>query len=287
MASSAETGITIRQVPLEFPADLDPIVVPGCPEESFVDIGLSLLLPYLEPYLIRSMRTAKSHVANPRLLADLEAFNGQEGQHYRQHMRFNEAIRLAGFPGLAALEAGLEADYRRFSETKSLRFNLAYAEGFEAFTTALACYSFETHMIDRLSQPARGLFEWHLVEELEHRTVAFDVYQYVCGGYFYRLFVGLFAQWHLHRFVLRAAAVLRGADREAFRRKYGGPAQAWARMWPLFFQAFRLLLPKVLATYLPWYTPHRIEMPPRVRELAERYTELAAGASTPAIRDSE
>jgi hypothetical protein len=58
-------------------------------------------------------------------------------------------------------------------------------------------------------------------------------------------------------------------------------------MWPLFFQAFRLLLPKVLATYLPWYTPHRIEMPPRVRELAERYTELAAGASTPAIRDSE
>ena len=28
----------------------------------------------------------------------------------------------------------------------------------------------------------------------EHRTVAFDVYDHVCGGYLYRLAVGLFAQ---------------------------------------------------------------------------------------------
>ena len=279
--------LTVRRVPLKFPADLDPIIVPGCPEESFVDIGLSLLLPYMEPYLVRSMRAAKQWITDESLLADLEAFNGQEGQHYRQHMRFNEAIRLTGFPGLAALEAEIDADYRRFSTTKSLRFNLAFAEGFEAFTSALACYSFETRMIDRLSQPARGLFEWHLVEELEHRTVAFDVYEHVCGGYFYRLFVGLFAQWHLHRFVLRVAALLRDTDRETFRQKYGGRAQAWARIRPLVWQAIRLLLPKVLATYLPWYTPHRIGLPARVQELAAHYTELADGTPAPATPDSE
>lgn len=56
--------LTVRRVPLKFPADLDPIIVPGCPEELFVDIGLSLLLPYMEPYLVRSMRAAKQSITD-------------------------------------------------------------------------------------------------------------------------------------------------------------------------------------------------------------------------------
>jgi uncharacterized protein len=280
MAETVASAIVIRRIPLELPADLDPVIAPGRPEESFAYVGLSLLLPYLEPYLIRSMRAAKAQITDPQLLADLEAFNGQEGQHYKQHIRFNEAVRLHGFPRLEELEAALEADYQRFTETKSLRFNLAFAEGFEAFTSAMARFSFETQLVERLCPPARELFQWHLVEELEHRTVAFDVYDQVCGGYFYRLVVGLYAQWHMHRFIFRAAAVLRDTDREAFRKRYGGPAKAWARLLPLLVQELRWLLPKILATYLPWYTPHAIEMPAGAQAVADRYAALSAGQPT-------
>jgi predicted metal-dependent hydrolase len=163
MAEAIESAITIRRVPLEFPPDLDPMVIEGCPEDSYTHVGLSLLLPYLEPYLIRSMRAAKEHVTDPKLLADLDAFNGQEGQHYRQHIRFNEAMHLQGFDKLRELESELDADYRRYSQSKSLRFNLAYAEGFEAFTMALARFSFESKAFDRLHPAARELFVWHLV----------------------------------------------------------------------------------------------------------------------------
>ena len=45
--------------------------------------------------------------------------------------------------------------------------------------------------------------------------------------------------------------------------------------------ALRGLLPKVLATYLPWYTPHDIPMPPALVELGERYTERAVRTSAP------
>ena len=38
------------------------------------------------------------------------------------------------------------------------------------------------------------MIEWHFVEELEHRTLAFDVYEPIVGDYFYRLFVGVWAQ---------------------------------------------------------------------------------------------
>jgi predicted metal-dependent hydrolase len=279
MAEAIESAITIRRVPLEFPPDLDPIVIEGRPEESYTHVGLSLLLPYLEPYLIRSMRAAKEHVTDPKLLADLDAFNGQEGQHYRQHIRFNEAMRLQGFDRLRELESELEADYRRYSQSRSLRFNLAYAEGFEAFTMALARFSFESRAFDRLHPAARELFVWHLVEELEHRTVAFDVYKHVFGGYFYRLVVGLFAQWHLCRFVSRVADAMQNTDREAFRAKYGGRAAAWARTRPHLLQMAKLFVPKVLATYLPWYTPHNIEMPDAAKALANHYAALSAEAA--------
>jgi uncharacterized protein len=266
-----EGAITVRRLALEFPADLDPVVVEGCPEESFMHVGISLLLPHLEPYLIRTMRSARKRVSDRRLLADLDAFVGQEGQHFRQHARFNAAMRLAGFVGLEPLEAAIEADYQRFTGSKSLRFNLAYAEGFEAFTTALSRFSFESKLLDRLHPAARELFLWHLVEELEHRTVAFDVYEHVCGGYPYRLGVGLFAQWHLNRFVLRAIDAMRGADRAAFRAKYGGRAAAWARTRALQRQKVTMFFPKVLATYLPWYSPHKIAMPAAAEALAHHY----------------
>jgi hypothetical protein len=279
MTGRGDHGITIRRPSLEFPADLDPVVIEGCPEESYVLVGLSLLLPYLEPYLIRTMNEAKPRVTEPRLREELALFNGQEGQHYRQHMRFNEAIRREGFAEIPALEAELERDYRRFTETRSLRWNLAYAEGFEAFTSAMAQFSFEEETLAGAHPAVRDLYEWHLVEELEHRTVAFDVYDHVCGGWLYRLVVGLYAQRHLNRFVMRVAQSMLGADPEGFRKKYGGVAEARARVRPRMWLAFRRLLPKILATYLPWYTPHRIEMPAGARALAEGYGE---GARRPA-----
>jgi uncharacterized protein len=270
---NAET-ITVRRMTFEFPADLDPVFIPGEPEESYSNIALSLLLPYVEPYLIRTMRAAKPQVKDPALAAALDKFVAQEAQHYRQHARFNAVFRERGFDRLAPLEEELAADYERFTKTRSLRFNLAFAEGFEAFTTAMALAATE---VDASSwHPAvRDLFFWHLLEELEHRTVAFDVYQRVCGGYLYRLFVGSFAQWHLVRFMNRATRVMLESDPTTLSR-YGGDAESKARMRKLNARFLRRFVPRVLRTYSPWYTPHDIAMPEGMKALAERYDREAA-----------
>ena len=143
--------ITVRRMQFDFPRRNRPGDHRGRTRRVVLRCsGLSLLLPYLEPYLIRTMNEAKKRIDDPDLLKDLERFNAQEGQHYRQHRRFNEAVRMSGFPQLAELEAELDADYRRFSEERSLQFNLAYAEGFEALTTATARLRFR-------DQPTRAL----------------------------------------------------------------------------------------------------------------------------------
>ena len=266
--------IVVRQMDFDFPPDIDPVVVAGDPEQSYMMIGLSLLLPYLEPYLIRTMKEAKKQIDDPELIDDLERFSAQEGQHYRQHTRLNDAIKLQGFPKLAEFEKILDADYRRFTKTKSLRFNLAYAEGFEALTTAFARFSFERGGDENTHPAVAALYQWHLIEELEHRTVAFDVYDRVCGGYVYRLIAGLHAQWHMGSFIRRVQRYMLEADPEAVER-CGGRAALAAKRKKAAADAKKFLLPKILKTYSPWYTPHDIPFEAELEEMATAFTSMA------------
>ena len=141
-------AITVRRPSFEWPTDLPVLPIADDPARSCELVGLSFTLPYLEPYLIRTMKEARPKITDEKLQADLARFNAQEGQHYQQHARFNELVRARGYPKLEALEKELSDDYHRFTREKSLRFNLAYAEGFEAFTTASARFSFEEGLDD-------------------------------------------------------------------------------------------------------------------------------------------
>jgi predicted metal-dependent hydrolase len=270
--------ITVRQMDFEFPADMDPMIIAGAPEESYWIVGLSLLLPYLEPYLIRTMKQAKKHVASPDLRADLEKFSAQEGQHYRQHIRFNDVIRAWGFPKLRELEEKLDADYRRFTETKSLRWNLAYAEGFEALTTAAARFTFQVGANDQMHPAARDLFTWHLVEEFEHRTVAFDVYDHVCGSYAYRMIFGSYAQWHMGRWIVSVMKYMLEADPRV-ESEFGGVQGRKQRTRAQLGAMRKHLLPKVLWTCMPWYTPHDIEMTDELKAIASAFSQRAVKTS--------
>ena len=270
--------ITVRKMPFEFPDEIDPVFIEGDPEISFSMIAGSLLLPHLEPYLIRSMRAAMEHVSDPKLLDALKRFSAQEGQHFRMHAKFNAAIRKAGFPKLEQFERELAADYKRFSETKSLKFNLAYAEGFEALTMNAIKFIMDPNGFDNPESPIIQMFEWHFVEELEHRNVTFDVYDHVCGGYFYRLFAGIYAQWHFTSWIRKVNVYMlevmpppaRSPEVKRARKQF---ERAERR------RAFRKLLPAIMRIYLPSYTPHDLEISPAMQVLADKYTELATSTS--------
>lgn len=270
--------MTVRHMPFEFPDEIDPVFIDGDHEQSFRFIAGSLLLPHLEPYLIRSMKAAQKHVTDPKLLDDLKRFAAQEGQHYRMHMKFNASIRRAGFPGLEALEKELSADYHRFTDTKSLRFNLAYAEGFEALTMNAIKGMLGPNGFGDDLPPFMQMIEWHFVEELEHRTVAFDVYDHVCGGYVYRLVVGIRAQWHFTRWIRRVAAYMLETSpppkRATGTRAAPRSANLAARASALWKQ-----LPALLRIYLPNYTPHDVAIAPGIQALADKYTAMAIKAS--------
>lgn len=270
--------ITVRQMPFEFPDEIDPVFIEGDHEQSFAIIAGSLLLPHLEPYLIRSMKAAQKHVTDPKVLESLKGFAAQEGQHYRMHMKFNESVRRSGFPGLEALEKELADDYQRFTRTKSLRFNLAYAEGFEALTMNAIKHMMEPDGLGEDLPVFMQMFEWHFVEELEHRTAAFDVYDHVVGGYFYRLVVGAWAQWHFTRWIRRASQYMLRVSPPPKQSAKEKAELRTARRMPVDAD-LRKLLPSLLRIYLPSYTPHDVTISPGMEVLAEKYTRMAIKTS--------
>ncbi len=258
--------ITVRHPTFDWPADLPVLPIPDDPGRSCELLGLSFTLPYLEPYLIRTMRVAAKKTSDPALRADMKAFSGQEAQHYKNHARVNDIVRSQLSENAAAamrdLEDRLDADYRRFSEEKSLAFNLAYGEGFEAMTFSLARSDMDAAAPQRTVPGWADLIAWHLCEEIEHRTVTFDAYDRIVGKYPYRLVVGTWSQLHFLRYLLAMATVVRRdlVDPDIPARRVAW--QAAKRNWRTG------TIPGTLRAMSPRYNPRNVQLSDNVRMVA-------------------
>jgi predicted metal-dependent hydrolase len=269
------SDILVRRIDFAFPEGMDLIFIEDDPRLSYYFLGAWMMLPYLEPFLIRTVQAAMPRVSDAALLEDMKRFCAQEGQHFRQHAKANEVVRRIHPAGakLAALEAEVEALFKSWSAEKPLRFNLAYAEGFESMTAAGAITQMEQGWFDHMKEPIRSLMLWHIMEEVEHRSVCFDAYKKAGAGYLYRVFVGAWAQAHYLGLCQRFADAMIEADPEIVSR-YDAPAFAAKRKARLKDYA-RGLRPRLMAAMLPWYSPNRMRLPPQFEPARRHFSALA------------
>ncbi|WP_285713224.1 metal-dependent hydrolase [Erythrobacter oryzae] len=267
--------MTIRRMEFAFRPDMDLVFVKDDPEMSFMFLGAWMMLPYLEPFLIRTMRDALPLIRDPQIKEDLKRFCAQEGEHYKQHARANELIRALhpSYEALLPLEKELDAELKAFTRDKPLKFKLAYAEGFESMTSAMSRAQFEVGLYDRTDSPLADLAKWHVMEELEHRTVAFDVYEHIVGSWFYRMKQSLWSQKHYMGWVKRFQAVLVAPQGELF-AAYNTPEIA-ARRKAFNSHYLKRGIPRVLATYMPWYNPAKVDLPEQFQTAREHYSRTA------------
>lgn len=250
------------------------------PEFSQMVNAASIAMPYLEPYLVKTMRQARPLITDPQLAGELDLYCGQESAHYRQHRRFNDELKALAREPVEASEAILDTDYAWLSANRSLRFNLAYAEGFESMALAIG------HMLikDRVflfgnsETSVASLVLWHFVEELEHKNVTFDVFAHVSGSYFWRI-VGLFyAVGHIFWRIRAGYHRLLKAD---------GLWHNWRSRLALgrvIARIFRKLGPRLLRILIPGYHPSKIVDP----QWMQRWEELhLTDATAPARLDTQ
>ena len=143
--------------------------------------ALSLLAPVTERAVIRVMRNTRKEISDSRLRADVDAFLAQEGLHTRQHRRFNARLAALGYDPTEAV-ARADQDIDSYLDQVDAPTALALAIAGEHVIYALAhLFLVDNRVSDGMDPEVRRLFEWHALEEIEHQSVAHDVYVHLFG----------------------------------------------------------------------------------------------------------
>lgn len=235
--------------------DVDPVWNRRLPELACAANGLSLLMPYVEPYIVRTTRRALP-LLDPELRRSAESYLRQEASHHRLHRRFNDVIARR-YRGVRTLERAMAATYGWLERRGGLGFGLAFAAGSETIAFALARWVDHRlpDLFDGADPEVAGLFLWHLAEEVEHKSAAHDLYQAVGPSRAVQALAMAASLQLMALFTLAGTVLLLAAERRLWR------PVTWLRLlrWSISY-AFDVL-PLLAVSVLPGHHPSQLADP--------------------------
>ena len=184
------TGVPVRRPDVDLAnAPLDRWLVDGDPLFSHLLAALSAVFPNGEDFFVDSVRHYRGRIeGDDDLKVRVKGFIGQESMHGREHRVLNARLAELGYPTVMLDRDLLTA--ARLLQRLPDNLQLAVTVVSEHFTTVLAhaILSDEQTRATLFADPAtQVLITWHALEELEHKDVAFDLFEAVDGRYAVRL----------------------------------------------------------------------------------------------------
>jgi uncharacterized protein len=146
--------------------------------------GLSGAFPPGEEAFIRSVRDLAEDIKDPVLKKRVAGFIGQESMHGQAHRSLNEKLVEKGYPIRWWDSKSLKKRMIRFEQRLPGRMHVAMTAAAEHYTAVLAERVLASDEIQAIPGDPEvwNLLNWHALEELEHKSVAFDVYRSVGGS---------------------------------------------------------------------------------------------------------
>ncbi|MEU4090433.1 metal-dependent hydrolase [Streptomyces aureus] len=168
--------------------------VPDDPFATHTINVLHLLLPAGERWFVHVYRQALPLIRDERLREDVIGFIGQEATHSQAH---DEVLPHLAELGLDPTPYTAQVDWlfekllgdRTLPPGRARRWwlleRIALIAAIEHYTAFLGDWILNADELDRRgADPVMlDLLRWHGAEEVEHRSVAFDLFQHVDGSY--------------------------------------------------------------------------------------------------------
>ena len=138
--------------------------------------ALSATFPRGEAFFIEAVKAHRDG-ADPRLEAEIRAFVRQEINHTREHIAFNRLAADHGYD-IKAIDKRVE-ELLAMTKDRPVIFNLASTMALEHYTAMMAAeFLANPAHFDDADPEVRAMWEWHAVEEIEHKGVAFDTWNH-------------------------------------------------------------------------------------------------------------
>lgn len=143
---------------------------------------LSATFPEGEDFFVRSVRRFGDRVTDPELKKQVAGFIGQEVTHGREHRELNDRLQSMGYP-THFVDRFVRGGLKRQERFLGPAWTLAVTAALEHYTATLAEQLLTNERAQALlgDNEVRALLLWHAVEESEHKSVAFDVFQTTVG----------------------------------------------------------------------------------------------------------
>ena len=168
--------------------------IPGDPFATHLLNVFHLLLPVCERWFIQALTEAEPLVDDAEVKAAIKPFIHQESWHSWAHQVVLQHLSEQGIdttPYTDRLQNWLSKLGKQHPgwppvlQRWSLYRRLAVVAALEPFNAAVGEWFIQNRGLDYagVDPTMLDLLRWHGAEEIEHRSVVFDVYQNVCGSY--------------------------------------------------------------------------------------------------------
>lgn len=158
------------------------------PLVSMYFLMLSVVVPYGEELVIDTVRHHRDDIRDPELRARMTGLIGQEAMHTRAHEEHNLAFQRQGYP-MAEWDQHIKTIYTMLLKDLPNPMKLSLMAAVEHLTGSLSNHimAHPELIIGKMDESVRDIWLWHMLEENEHKSIAYDVFQAMSGNYLLRV----------------------------------------------------------------------------------------------------
>jgi len=175
--------IVPRKIVIDFDFDIPRY---WCNDSAFMTHMLNtytLLVPDNETYYIRHLSKCVDRITDKNLVENLQCFCRQEAQHGKGHIAYWSNLERLGIKYKRFVKLVGWFNYKLLEPIIPRGMHLANIACIEHINAYIGSLFLSRNLLENSNHKMRVLFNWHFAEEIEHKSVAFDVYQHIYGSY--------------------------------------------------------------------------------------------------------